>query len=333
MDLGDVMTEMYKDLTKLIKEHNHIFIMAHKNIDLDGLGSAICLYTIIKSFKKDCYVMLNEHEKNTSIVKALANLKETNITIDFVSHTNYASYVASDSMVIVLDTHKRNMVECPTLLDRVNDIVVMDHHVKSGDTIDHTVLSYVQANLSSMNELMVGYLRYLNKEVDATIATIMLSGIEIDTNAFNIKTSITTYEAAAILARMGADNIVKQELLQENKEVYIKRQQLILNSFHYGDNFEICVLDDHIYERKDLALVSETLLKFEDVEASFTIGKTGPYKVGISARSLGRVNVEKYMALLGGGGHFTDAAVQLIETDVEQVKELLLNTIKEGGKQ
>lgn len=323
------MTEIYKKLTEEIKKHNNIFIMAHKNIDLDALGSSICLYEIISSFKKDCYVVIDENETNTSIVKALDDLKEKYIEINFLQNKDCNKFIKEDSLVIVLDTHKKDMLENPSLLDEVKDKIVLDHHIKSGDHIENTIFSYIRANLSSMNEFMVGYLKYLNKVVHPVIATIMLAGIEIDTHAFNVKTSVTTYEAAAMLARLGADNILKQELLQENKEVYLRRQSFISNSFKINDIFEICLLDDKLYERKDLALISEELLKFEDVEASFTIGKTDSNKIGISARSLGRINVETYMAKLGGGGHMTDAAVQIVSNNIEEVKDLLLNVIKE----
>lgn len=323
------MNETYKKLTDLIKKHNHIFIMAHKNIDLDALGSSICLYEIIKSFKKECYVIIDANENNTSITKATESMNNNNIDINYVTKETYNQYITSDSLVVVLDTHKKIMVECPTIFDEVTDYIVIDHHIKSGNHIENTIMSFINANLSSMNEFMVGYLKYLNKTVDPIIATIMLAGIEIDTNAFNVKTSVTTYEAAAILARMGADNIMKQELLQENKKIYMRRQKLINNSFKYNDIFEICILDNQIYERKDLALVSEQLLKFEDVEASFTIGKTDSNTIGVSARSLGRINVENYMAHLGGGGHMTDAAAQMIGNDIEEIKNLVLKIIDE----
>lgn len=322
------MTEMYKQLTTLLKDHDHIFIMAHKNIDLDALGSSICMYHIVKSFKKKCYIMLQPKEKNNSIIKSLARLEDAKIQIDIVNENDYIQKIKPNSLTIVLDTHKREMVECPDLLDKTSGVIVIDHHVKNGDMISPTIFSYIHANLSSMNEFMVGYLRYLNKEVEPIIATIMLAGIEIDTNAFNTKTGLGTYDAAALLARMGADNIMKQELLQENKEVYMQRQKLILNSERIKDHFEICVLDDKIYERKDLAVIAEELLKFEDVEASFTIGRTSQHKIGISARSLGRMNVERYMSLLGGGGHMTDAAVQIISQDPNEVKDMLLNIIE-----
>lgn len=324
------MSDVYKKLTEEIKKHNHIFIMAHKNIDLDALGSSICLYQIISSFKKDCYILLNKNETNTSIVKALNSLEKEHISISFVDREQCNQYVSDDSLLIVLDTHKRNMLEVPFLLDEIKDVIVLDHHVKSGDYIENTIFSYIRATLSSMNEFMVGYLKYLNKEIQPVIATIMLAGIQIDTNSFNVKTSASTYEAASKLAWLGADNIVKQELLQENKEIYMQRQSFIQNSFNVDNVFEVCVLDDNIYERKDLALISEELLKFEDVEASFTIGKTSKSKLGISARSLGRINVEVVMSKLGGGGHMTDAAAQILTTNIEEGKSLLLGAIKEA---
>lgn len=274
--------------------------------------------------------MLNKNEKNTSIVKAINSLKEKKITINFINREECRQYVKDDSLLIVLDTHKRNMVEAPFLLDEIKDVIVLDHHVKNGDYIDDIIFSYIRANMSSMNEFMVGYLKYLNKQISPVIATIMLAGIQIDTNSFNVKTSISTYEAAAILAALGADNIMKQELLQENKEIYLKRQELIQNSFKVHDMFEICILDDGIYERKDLALISEELLKFEDVEASFTLGKTASNKVGVSARSLGRVNVEIVMSKLGGGGHMTDAAAQILTDEIATGKQLLLSAIREA---
>ena len=322
------MNEIYKKLTEQIKNHNHIFIMAHKNIDLDALGSILALYKIVSTFEKECYIFCNEVGENTSILKSLEHLKKEKISLPCVNVKNYEKYITENSMVVILDTHKKTMVECPNILTQVKDIIVIDHHVRGSDVIENTVFTSINANLSSMNEFMVGYLKYLNKTVEPMIATIMLAGIEVDTNAFNVKTSMTTYEAAAFLARLGADNIIKQELLQENKEVYTQRQSLILNSFRVQDHFEICVLDEKIYERKDLAIIAEELLKFENVEASFTIGKTSGHTIGISARSLGRINVEEYMALLGGGGHMTDAAVQLVGDDLEEIKNLLLKTLE-----
>lgn len=321
------MQEAYKKLTQLIKNHDNIFVMAHKNIDLDALGSIICLYKIIESFKKTPYLVMSSHEKNPSIVKAKKHLSKENITFNMVSNCDYDKFFKEESMVIVVDTHKKEMVECSGLLTEVKDIVVIDHHIMNGKYIDNTVFSFIDSTLSSMIEFMVGYLKYLNKEIDPVIATISLAGLEIDTNSFNTKTGIGTYVAASSLARMGANNKLKQELLQENKEMFKMRMKNILNSETVNSKYEICILDDNIYEQKDLAVIAEELLKFELVEATFAIGKTSENKVGISARSLGSVDVQSIIHNFGGGGHMTEAAVQIKDTEIMTIKKQLLDLI------
>ena len=155
----------------------------------------------------------------------------------------------------------------------------------------------------------------------------MLAGIEIDTNAFNIKTSSKTFEAAAYLLKIGASNIEKQKLLKENKESYCKRQEFVKNSYMLNDNMALCVMDNKIYPKYELALISEDLLQFDNVEASFTIGYTDKNTVGISARSIGEIDVERIMECLGGGGHKTDAAASIENKKIEEVKEELLKQI------
>ena len=155
----------------------------------------------------------------------------------------------------------------------------------------------------------------------------MLVGLEIDTNNFKLKTTEKTYETAAFLAKIGADNIIKQELLQETKNEYIKRQKLIEKSFMVDKNLAMCVADNKIYENKDLASIADELLQFENVEASFVIGKLSNTKVGISARSIGKIDVESIMAKLGGGGHLTEAATQLENSTIAEAQKKLIEII------
>ena len=144
-----------------------------------------------------------------------------------------------------------------------------------------------------------------------------------------LKTTDKTYEAASYLIKLGADNILKQELLQENKDNYVKRQKLIEKSFMINKNMTLCILDNKVYENKDLAAIAEELLQFENVEASFVIGKIKSNIIGISARSIGKINVEEIMAKLGGGGHYTEAATQIKDKTIVEVQKMLLDTIKE----
>lgn len=327
--MGDFMEEIFNSLTQLIKEHNSILIMTHRNPDFDGMGSALGLQQIINSFKKESYICINNSEKNSSLKKSYDLIKENNLYFNTVKKTNVEKLINDDTLLIILDTHKKEMTEIPELIDKVKNIIVIDHHIKSKDHINDITLSYINSGLSSTVEFMANYIKYLNKQIDPLFATFMLVGLEIDTNNFRLKTTDKTYEAAAFLSKLGADNILKQELLQENKEIYIKRQKLIEKSFMINQNMTLCILDNKIYENKDLAAIAEELLQFENVEASFVIGNISKDIVGISARSIGKINVEEIMAKLGGGGHYTEAATQIKEKTINEVQELLLNVLKE----
>lgn len=327
--MGDFMEEIFNSLTQLIKEHNSILIMTHRNPDFDGMGSALGLQQIINSFKKESYICINNSEKNSSLKKSYDLIKENNLYFNTVKKTNVDNLINDDTLLIILDTHKKEMTEIPELIDKVKNIIVIDHHIKSKDHINDITLSYINSGLSSTVEFMANYIKYLNKQIDPLFATFMLVGLEIDTNNFRLKTTDKTYEAAAFLSKLGADNILKQELLQENKEIYIKRQKLIEKSFMINKNMSLCILDSKIYENKDLAAIAEELLQFENVEASFVIGNISKDIVGISARSIGKINVEEIMAKLGGGGHYTEAATQIKEKTINEVQELLLNVLKE----
>ena len=178
-----------------------------------------------------------------------------------------------------------------------------------------------------MSELITYYAEYVNIDLDNVIATILLAGIEIDTNTFNLKTTSRTYEAASTLMEMGADSILKQELLKESKEDYLKRATYIGSSFMINENMAMCLINK-IITTKDLAETAEELLNFEDVEASFVIGKLEDNLIGISARSLGSIDVSETMKALGGGGHSSNAATQIKDKTLKEVKQDIIDLIK-----
>lgn len=326
--MGDFMEEIFNNLTKLIKQNNNFIIMTHKNPDFDGMGSAIALQQIIKSFKKESYIIVNNKELDKPMKKAFKLLKDKNIYHNIVSKTEANKLVNENSVLIVLDTCKGEIVEDSNILENSKNIVVIDHHIKNKEYIKGTIFNYINSNLSSTVEFICSYLRYLNKKVDSIIATFLLVGLEIDTNNFKLKTTDKTYESAAFLTRMGSDNVLKQELLQESIESYIMRNKLIEKSFMINKNMAMCLADRKIYRKQDLANIAEELLQFENVEASFAIGKINSKQIGISARSIGTIDVEEIMEKLGGGGHLNEAAAQIENKTILEVKEMLKEVIK-----
>lgn len=317
------MIEAFNLLTKEIKEHEHIVIMAHKAMDLDAYGAALCLCEIIGTFEKDVMIYMNHELENKSIEKSKQKVEELGLSVKYAYTKND---VPANCLAIVVDTHKVTLLED---YDAIKDleIFIIDHHITNVESIQ-SKYTYINDTVSSTVELMVNYAKYLNRKISPIVATIMLAGMEIDTNNFNVKTSANTYETAAYLARIGADNITKKQLLKEDKDNYCKRQDFVKNSEMITNNIALCVMDNNIYKKYMLALISEDLLQFDDVEASFTIGYIDENTVAISARSIGNIDVEKIMYALGGGGHKTDAAVTLENVKMDDVKNRLEQLIK-----
>lgn len=323
------MEQIFNKLTELIKNNDEIFLMTHYNPDFDGMGSAIALQQVINKFKKKSYIIRNSKDTDKSLNKAYKYMIDKNIEHNFINKTEALNLIKSNSLLIILDTQKEQLLEQPKLLESTQNIVVLDHHIKSKNSIKAEI-SYINSNLSSIVELITYYMKYLNYNADPLIATFLLIGLEIDTNNFKLKTTDKTYETAAILARLGADNVIKQELLQEEKDNYVQKQKLIEKSYMINNNMALCVADTNIYSNQDLASIALKLLQFEDVEASFVIGKIKENTIGISARSIGKIDVENIMSKLGGGGHLNEAATQIEDSTIKEVKQKLLDVL--GGK-
>lgn len=316
------MNSFFKKLDKEIKQHKNIIIMGHKNPDLDCIGSSLGLY---KAIEKNVYIFKTKDKLNESMKKAFKELEKENI--NFVDRTNYKNHL-ENSLLIITDLHKKSLLEFEEILNEIDDVVVIDHHIIGKDKIESKI-EYIDPKASSATEIIVQYLKYKEKEVDNIIATIMIAGIEIDTNGYNMKTTEKTFKIAAYLMSLGADNILKQNILKISKEDYIKRTKQIEKAYLIN-NMMICKLHKKNYNPSYLATMSEDLLRFDKVEASFTIGKLSNNKIGISARSLGNINVEKYMSELGGGGHLTDAACQLENKTLKEAEKILIKQLKEA---
>ena len=324
---GDDMESLFKKLNEIIQEYDSFIVTGHKDPDLDSLGSCLGLCEIIESFNKKAYLFLNNkhlENYNFNINQAFEKMEKDVVC---VNERNY-NKIEGKVLLIITDTHIKERLEYPKLIEKF-DTVVLDHHIKSKNYIKDTKFLYIDSNLSSMSELITYYAEYVNIDLDNVIASILLAGIEIDTNGFNLKTTSRTYEAASTLMEMGADSVLKQELLKETKDEYIKRATFIRNSFMIKENIAMCIINK-LSTPIDLAEIAEQLLTFEDVEASFVIGNLEEDLIGISARSLGEFDVGEVMKLLGGGGHSSNAAAQIKEKTIKEVKQEIMGIL--GGK-
>jgi len=222
------------------------------------------------------------------------------------------------------------LVQNSELLDKVKDIFVIDHHTNSSEHISNTVFEYINSNKSSIVEIITEYLIYLNKTLNPIIVTILSAGMEVDTHSYSLKTTENTFKMAGVLIRLGADPILKKEILKESRDDAIKRNDHIKNSYFIRDGYLLCDMGTEVKDNVDLAILADELLRFDSVEVSFAVGKLNNGKVCVSARSMGKVSAAVIMSAIGGGGHVTDAAAQFTDKSNVEVIEMIKEIVMEG---
>lgn len=313
------MNTLYEQLDNIIIKYDKIVIMAHAKPDLDAYASSIGLYEILKNKKIDVVIFLDINEDFHSSVKEAVNLSSN---IKYINQYNYHQYLNDNTLLIILDVHQKDRIYY-NILDEVKDVVVIDHHIKNKNYINNTILFYNNTLASSITEIILFYGHYLNYSFSPETATIMLAGIETDTNSYNLKTSPNTHLASSILMQNGADNILKQELLKESKEDYLKRADFIKSSFNLNDYTAICILHKSINLPEDLSNVAEEMLKFENIKLAIAIGKLDKKVIGISTKSIGDIDACQIMKKFNGGGHFNNAAAQVENGSIKKILETL----------
>ena len=321
------MDYLFNKLTECIKSSNKVVIMTHKHPDLDGMGSSICLQNIIKTLKKESVIVFPEEKLNKSLNKGLNILKENNINIDFIKE-KALEVKKEGNLLIILDTHKKELVESEKLLN-IKNIIVIDHHQISGEPIKNTIIEYIDSNKSSMVEIIVEYMKYLNIKMHPMILTILLTGLEIDTRFYQIKVTDKTFICAAYLLKNGADNNLKNEILKISKEEMIKTQEYIKKSYFIKEGYALCDMGN-INDIVELSSLANELIQIEKVKASFAVGKTEDNIVHVSARSIEKINVEEIMNKIGGGGHKNDAAASFKNKTNKEVIKTIEKIVVEG---
>ena len=315
------MENLFDKLVEIVKKYKNVVLMGHTHPDMDAYGSCLGMSCILDTIGVENYIFLDPNNKNNieSIEQAVSLITKDN----YINKNNYKEYISSDTLLIVMDTHLEYRLEFPEILKDIKNVIVLDHHIKMSEYIKDTELFYIDSSLSSVVELIGYFAKYMGVDIPNIEATIMLAGMEIDTNGFNIKITERAFVCAGYLISEGADPILKQHLLQETKKDFLRRADFIKSSYIFDKKYAICLLDRGKTTQMELAEVSESLLSFEGIEASFTIGQLDSKKVGISARSLGNIDVSEIMKKFGGGGHATDAATQVDNVTIKGLEKEL----------
>ncbi|MBR3198776.1 MAG: DHH family phosphoesterase [Bacilli bacterium] len=319
------MQKFFEDFTKLIKKHEQIIIMTHSIPDLDGMGSAIVLNEILNKFNKESYIVAPKKMIRNSLNKAIKYVNDEGYLIPF-KHEKYINF--DKALLIILDVSEPELLECEELIKRGYDTVIIDHHSLNERTIRDADLLYLNDEMSSIVEVITNYIKYLEFNVDKIFYTILLTGIFIDTNYFNLKTTPKTFETASYLLERGANLNVKQQILKENLNDVLERYSYIEKMIKIDEKVYLSIIDDKLCTNVDVAKLADEMLKFFEVKVALAIGKKNDEEILVSARSLGEVDVCEYMRKLGGGGHLAAAAALVESNNFEEVIEKLKNIIK-----
>ncbi len=320
-----------KKVKNLITKASNVIVMSHKNLDLDALGSSLGIYYLSLHLKKDVYLLIEKEKLEKGVSRALYQLKTKGIELNIKSLSELKSIINQDTLLIVVDVHIPHLTQNEKALTMINNLIVIDHHIVDRDIILNPNYEYINENISSASEIIAILIKRLKVVIPSYIATVILAGIIVDTNSFSIKTNSLTHKVASFLHLIIDEAKELPYLLKEDFDRYLKRQTLINNLDIINHQIAIAIAsNDELYYKEELAKVAGTILRFDEIECSFTIAKIAKNKVGISARSLGSVDVQKIMEHIGGGGHITDAATQLEKISIKDAKGMLLAIIEKN---
>ncbi|MBO3794017.1 DHH family phosphoesterase [Bacillus subtilis] len=329
-------------LKEIVTESSNVIIMGHKFPDMDSIGAAIGILKVAQANNKDGFIVIDPNQIGSSVQRLIGEIKKyEELWSRFITPEEAMEISNDDTLLVIVDTHKPSLVMEERLVNKIEHIVVIDHHRRGEEFIRDPLLVYMEPYASSTAELVTELLEYQPKRLKINMieATALLAGIIVDTKSFSLRTGSRTFDAASYLRAKGADTVLVQKFLKETVDSYIKRAKLIQHTVLYKDNIAIASLPENEEEYFDQVLIAQaadSLLSMSEVEASFAVARRDEQTVCISARSLGEVNVQIIMEALEGGGHLTNAATQLSGISVSEALERLKHAIDEyfeGGVQ
>lgn len=315
-------------LRQLIDQSPRVFVMGHKLPDMDSLGSALGVARFAKNRGKEVNIVIDTWDAVDMMYERAVEEGEYNFI-----RSDYAKLIIkNDDLLIVVDNHKPSISECGELTERVDRIVIIDHHRRGEEMIANPTLIHIEPYASSTSELVAEMLQYANtekKDITHFEAEAMLAGIAVDTKNYTIKTGVRTFEAATWLRRMGADPTIVRQFFQTDIDIFRDRAQIIAQakrlpgdiaiSYSRGPKKNISVL---------ISMAADELLNIRGMRASFVIGESDQGGLRVSARSLGDINVQMIMENIGGGGNLTTAGAQL-DMNLDDALKLLEKVVLE----
>ncbi len=335
-----------QSLVELIKESSNVIIMGHKNPDIDCFGGAIGIHSAAKQLDIESYIIIDGLNSGVKNVYPKFNL-EKGYKDAFINSEDCHDLINENTLLIIVDVNSKSYVQNAEIIDEIKRVVVIDHHRKAANSIEDSIINYIEPYASSTSELVTEILQYMIKDykMKPIEAETLLAGICVDTKNFYFKTGVRTFEAAAYLRKQGADTIDVKKLFSSDLESYIKKAEII-RSAEVVENIAIAVCPSEIDDNIIAAQAADELLNITGIMASFVLVKI-ENEVLISGRSFGDINVQLILEALGGGGHLTMAGAKVeitedlidnsneehaIEEVIKKLKKSIEKYLREGEK-
>lgn len=324
-------------LGELFKDVDQVFVQGHQRPDMDSVGSGIGVVKIARLHGVKAHFLLDTDHCNYDVDRLVKKMQAADPQLDLFVSPDEANAVATDnSLLVMVDHSKYSITYDQRLYDRLkNRIVVIDHHRRGEEFPENPMLTYVEPYASSASELVTEMVEYQQPAEDNRVltnleATAMLAGITVDSKEFSLRTGTRTFDAASYLRSIGADSSVVSELLKEDISSFLVKSHLVASLQMLRPKMAVMQgPEDKVIDPILTAQAADTALDLEGVSASFAITRRSGDKVGISARSMGHINVQVIMEKLGGGGHLSNAATQIKDITVKEASQRLLTAIDE----
>ena len=327
---------MMTAISDKLKSVDRVFVVGHKNLDMDALGSAVGMQLFSSNVLEDSYVVYDPTQMSPDIARAINYLEEEGVS-KLLPLNQAMTMVTKRSLLVLVDHSKTALTLSKEFYDLFTQTIVIDHHRRDQDFPDNAVITYIESGASSASELVTELIQFQNskkKRLSRIQASVLMGGMMLDTKNFTSRVTSRTFDVASYLRTRGSDSIVIQEIAATDFEEYRLVNELILQGQMVQPSILVAqALEDKEYDTVVISKAADAMLAMSGIEASFVLAKNSQGTISISARSRSKINVQRIMEELGGGGHFNLAAARLTDMSLQEagdkLKTVIFNETKE----
>ena len=331
---------MMTAISDKIRSVDQVFVVGHKNLDMDALGSAVGMQLFASNITENSYAVYDQDHMSADIERAVIHLKKEGVT-KLLSVKDAIEMVTKRSLLILVDHSKTALTLSKEFYDLFTQTIVIDHHRRDQDFPDNAVITYIESGASSACELVTELIQFQNSKKNRLShmqASVLMGGMMLDTKNFTTRVTSRTFDVASYLRTRGSDSVTIQEIAATDFDEYREVNELILEGHKLGSEVLIAeAKDSKCYDTVVISKAADALLAMSGIEASFVLAKNIQGFISISARSRSKINVQRIMEELGGGGHFNLAAAQIKDMTLSEtgkkLTEIILNEINQKEKE